>query len=943
MANIEDITEGITNAPGKMAELKASAMPTVEFLAEWWLWILIGLVSFFVLWKLFWLALRLWNEYKMSKKRVFIQVTMPREESSKDKETATDKDFKEKIAIMEQLFRSLHEIRELNMANRFAVWLFKRHSISFEIHAKNGEVTFFLSIHPYYSGLLEKQITSYYPNAAIDYVKPASIQPGPEEVPKPNFVKGYYLFLKKINWYPLRTYKVLENDPLNDFTNVLSKLQKQERAIIQIMVRPRNSRWQKKARNFGTQLFKGKKATSGGLFRRFLGFFGWFFTAAVQGVEQADKNHPAPGADSGDSYVRMLQTDEEVAKRVGEKSGKVGFETVVRVMASSNGGEPRCDEILNGLLVAFNATKDAASNWFQSRRFIFFDSINTAVLWNSLKKRLFKFGEKVSILTPEELASIFHLPSTRYNYTPVIKWLSYKVLPLPSECDKDGVLLGYNVYRGSKVDVRFARKDRRRHHYIIGQTGTGKSAYISFMARQDIANGDGVCVVDPHGDLIEDILQYVPKERAKDVIVFNPADMERPMGLNLLEAKTAEQQDMASSQATEIFIKIFGDEIFGPRIQHYFRNACLTLMEDPDEGATLIDVPRMFTDDEFMRYKVAKVKNPVVKSFWDNEYANTGDRERQEMIPYFSSKFGPFITNAIMRNTIGQAKSAFNFREVMDGQKILLINLSKGKLGTLNTQLLGLVIVAQIQMAAMGRVDTAEEDRKDFYLYVDEFQNFATDTFCSILSEARKYRLGLIMAHQYINQLVVTKYGSTSSQIRDAVFGNVGTLQSFKVGAEDAEYLAKEYAPVLTEQDIIGISNYKAYIKLNIRNATSRPFSLETIWDTTGASAKVRDIVKKYSSMKYGRKRLFVEQEISARIGIDIDDLNKDVDAAYSATVPQKEPEAVHKAIKKPDAPVAETKKGAKAVLKAPEPEPKPKKEDAKPQESDKAKSDGQS
>ena len=634
---------------------------------------------------------------------------------------------------------------------------------------------------------------------------------------------------------------------------------------------------------------------------RFGCFFGWFLTAAVQGVEAADRNNPPPGASSGDSYVRMLQTDEEVAKRVGEKSGKVGFETVIRVMASSDGGEGRADEILNGLLVAFNATKDAASNWFQSRRFIFIDSWNSAVLLNSLKRRLFRLGEKVSILTPEELASLFHFPSTRYNYTPVIKWLAYKILPLPNDSVDEGVLLGYNVYRGNKREVRFGQKDRRRHHYIIGQTGTGKSSFISSMARQDIANGEGVCVVDPHGDLIEDILQYIPKERAKDVVIFNPSETERPMGLNLLEAETAEQQDMASSQATEIFIKIFGDEIFGPRIQHYFRNACLTLMEDPDEGATLIDVPRIFVDEEFMKYKVSKVRNPVVKSFWEHEYANTGDRERQEMIPYFSSKFGPFITNEIMRNTIGQAKSAFNFREIMDSQKILLINLSKGKLGTLNTQLLGLVVVAQIQMAAMARVDTPEEDRKDFYLYVDEFQNFATDTFCSILSEARKYRLCLIMAHQYINQLVVTKYGSTSSQIRDAVFGNVGSLQSFKVGADDGEYLAKEYAPVLTEQDVIGISNYKAYMKLNINGSTSRPFSLETIWDTTGASTKVRDIVKKYSSMKYGRKKMFVEQEISARIGIDIEELNKGGDAAYSVKVPTKEPEEPHKEIKKPN------------------------------------------
>lgn len=861
-------------------------------LQQTWMWWLLGLVSAVLLWKLGWFALALWYERYAHKKRVFMQVTMPREESQKDKEQATDKDFREKVSIMDQLFRGLHEIRELNLSNRFLVWLFERDNVSFEIHAKYKEVTFFASIHPYYSEILEKQITSYYPNADIAYVKPEAIH---GEDTKGNFLKAYYLYLKQSPWFPILTYKEIENDTLNDLTNVLSKLEEKERAIVQMVVRPKDSSWQKTARAFGTALFKGKKP--GG--SKLLGGLGWFFSAAIYGVETADKNY-APGADSGDSYVRMLQTDEEIAKRVGEKSNQVGFETSIRILASSDGGEDRCDTILNGLFVAFNSTKDPASNWLQSRRISVFDRWNSWMMLRSFELRRLKFRERTSLFTPRELATLYHLPSTRYNYTPVIKWLAYKVLPPPPNLPDEGILLGYNVYRGSKKEIRFKRKDRRRHHYIIGQTGTGKSSFISYMARQDIWNGDGVCVVDPHGDLVEDILQYVPKERAKDVIVFNPADMERPMGLNLLEAGTPEQQDMASSQATEIFIKIFGDEIFGPRIQHYFRNACLTLMEDPDEGATLIDVPRMFTDNEFMKYKVSKVTNPVVKSFWDDEYANTGDRERQEMIPYFSSKFGPFITNSIMRNTIGQAKSAFNIREVMDSQKILMINLSKGKLGTLNTQLLGLVIVAQIQMAAMSRVDTPEDERKDFYLYVDEFQNFATDTFSSILSEARKYRLCLIMAHQYINQLVTNKGGSQSSAIRDAVFGNVGTMQSFKVGADDAEYLAKEYAPVLTEQDIIGVANYKAYMKLNIDSAASRAFSLESIWDPSRSSEKVREIVKKYSRMKYGRKKIFVDQEIAARIGVDLDTLGKGVDSKYTADVPKAEAETPHTPIVAP-------------------------------------------
>ena len=868
-----------------MQQILESVMPYLqiagEFLKSYWPFLLATPFVWVIGWKLLFFTLEMGYNFLFAGKRTYIMITLPREESQKDKENAVEKDFREKIGVMEQLYRGLHEIRELSLYNRIIVWLFQRHDISFEIHAQFKEVSFYASIDPYYADVLEKQITSYYPSADIQYVKPPEIKS--KEVKTSS--KFYYMFLKRNNFFPIQTFKKIENDPLNDFTNVFSKLQENEKAFIQLMVRPNSGKWQKQAIDYATALFKGRKPGSGRL--GFLSVFAfpfkavlWIFTAFFWGVDKADKSYSGPEAKQGDSYVRMLSTEEEVAKGIGEKAGQVGFDAVIRVGAASDKGEWRTDEILNGIFVSFNSLKNAASNWFESRRIILLDFINTPILRFCMERRIFRLLEKESILNPEEMASVFHFPSTRYNNSPVIKWMAYKVLPLPSDAGTEGIILGNNVYRGVKKPVYFAKRDRSRHHYIIGQTGTGKSAYISYLARQDIQNGDGVCVIDPHGDLIEDILQYVPKERAKDVVIFDPSNMERPMGLNMLEAKTPEQQDMASSQATEIFIKIFGDEIFGPRIQHYFRNACLTLMEDPDEGATLIDVPRIFVDEAFMKHKVSKVKNPVVKSFWEHEYANTGDRERQEMIPYFSAKFGPFVTNSIMRNTIGQSKSAFNFREVMDQKKILLVNLSKGKLGTLNTQLLGLVMVAQIQMAAMSRVDTPEDDRKDFFLYVDEFQNFATDTFCSILSEARKYRLNLIMAHQYINQLVVSKFGNTSSQIRDAVFGNVGTLQSFKVGAEDAEYLAKEFAPVLTEQDIIGIANYKAYIKLNIHNATSRPFSLETIYDTTGKNPALRDKIRQYSSLRYGRKKEFVDQEIAARIGVKVSELSQNTTAA---------------------------------------------------------------
>ncbi|MFA5855192.1 MAG: type IV secretion system DNA-binding domain-containing protein [Candidatus Gracilibacteria bacterium] len=873
---------------GLVSAIKGDLPIWQNYIQENWVGLIGGLLALWFVVRFYKDIVQQLYEWIFARNRIVMQITMPREESQKDKENATEKDFREKVAIMEQCYRGLHEIHELNLENRIMVWLFRRDTISFEIHSKHKDITFYCTILPFYKEILEKQITSFYPNADIEYVKESpSLQVfGPDGKKIKAAIKGYYLYLKNLNWYSLKTYKTVENDPLNDITNVLSQLKENEKAIIQIMLRPRNAEWQKEANTFATDMFKNKKPEASGFFGKILHMISWTFTAMIFGYEQAEKNNPPPGANSGDSYVRMLQPKEEMLKRMGEKSYQVGFDTVIRIMASSDGGKPRCNDILNGLMVAFNVTKDAGSNWFEARRIIPLDFINTPLLYFNLKGRSFQCFEKSSLLCPEELASIYHFPHSRYNYTPLMKWVSYKILPAPNDTGTTGILLGYNTFRGNKKPIYFQKSDRNRHHYIIGQTGTGKSAFLSFMARQDIKNGDGVCVIDPHGDLIEELLHYIPKERAKDVVIFDPSDAERPMGLNMLEAHTSEQQDMASSQATEIFIKIFGDEIFGPRIQHYFRNACLTLMEDEEEGATLIDVPRIFVDDAFMRYKVAKVKNPVVKSFWEHEYASTGDRERQEMIPYFSAKFGPFITNSIMRNTIGQAKSAFNFREIMDSQKILLVNLSKGKLGGLNTQLLGLVLVAQLQMAAMGRVDIPEEERKDFFLYVDEFQNFATDTFCSILSEARKYHLNLIMAHQYINQLVVSKFGQTSTQIRDAVFGNVGTLQSFKVGAEDAEYLAKEYAPVLTEQDVIGIANYRAYIKLNINKSSSRPFSLETVWDETGKSKKIHDIVKEYSRIKYGRKRIFVDQEISARIGISLEDLGSEVKPDYTAAVP---------------------------------------------------------
>ncbi|MEK7547760.1 MAG: DUF87 domain-containing protein, partial [Patescibacteria group bacterium] len=349
---------------------------------------------------------------------------------------------------------------------------------------------------------------------------------------------------------------------------------------------------------------------------------------------------------------------------------------------------------------------------------------------------------KKMIFSPDELASLFHIPNIRFNKHSCIAWQNFKIAAAPPNIPTEGILLGHNIYRGDKTEIRIKQEDRFRHFYVIGQTGTGKSSIFQVMIRQDLKNNEGLCVIDPHGSLIEDILPFIPRHRADDVIYFDPSDLERPLGINLLEGDTWEEKEMVALDAMNIMIKLFDEEVFGPRIQDYFRNGCLTLMSDP-AGAALTDMVRLFTDDDFAKVKRAHVTNPIVASFWDHQMAKTGAREKQEMIPYFAAKFGQFVTNTMMRNIIGQTKSAFDFGKVMQEGKILLMNLSKGAVGEVNSKLLGLIIVQKLQMAALKRAKMEKKERKDFFLYIDEFQNYVTESIEVVLSEARKYRLGL--------------------------------------------------------------------------------------------------------------------------------------------------------------------------------------------------------
>ena len=844
------------------------------FLWEYWWQTILFVVVGWQVFKFLRILIRLYLHWvPKNKKLIHLKIVLPRNDSKLDNERKTEKDFHEAIGKMEQFYRAIHETRDLNLYNKFIKrWIWGDPRFSFELQFEKRQMNFVIICESYYQNIIQKEVTSFYPDADIQPIKPEKRF----NLNSEKSVNGYYLYTPEDFWFPIQTYKKIEDDALNGLANSFAKLQADEKAVIQIVIHPRNHKWRKKAKEMGTKLFKGKKDSSwikipiiGPLLRLiFLPF-----KILIRGYDpKTDSISNAPGANGGDGYVRMLSSEEEVAKAIGEKSLLSGFTSVVRVLAGAQ-NDSRTSQILNGLFVSFNIFKGKGLNRFEYRRIFPIDFLNRIFITGHFQKRLTAFFEKSSILCSEELATLFHFPDAKYNKIPTIKWLTYKVLPPPLLLPNDGIILGKSVYRGIEKFVRFSREDRTRHQYIVGKSGSGKSVLVWNQAIQDIKNGEGVCVVDPHGDLVEDVAACVPKERVKDVILFDPSDKSRPMGLNILETKNADERDRASLDAMEIFIKLFGNEIFGPRIQHYFRNGCLTLMADEEEGATLLDIPRLFIDDDFQRYKVSKVQNPIVRDFWLSEIAHTGQREKQEMIPYFTSKFGPFTTNTTMRNIIGQTKSAFNLADAMNTGKVVLINLSKGKIGGVNAQLLGLVIVSKISMAAMARQTIAKEDRKDFYLYVDEFQNFASDTFADILSEARKYRLNLIMAHQYIAQLSEGSGsvggGGKDTKIKDAVFGNVGTMMNFKVGAEDAEYFEKEYSPLLSAQDILSIANYKAYIKLNINNTTSRPFSMETLYDPSLKNNKILEIVKKYSRMKYGRRKEFVDAEIETRMGID--------------------------------------------------------------------------
>jgi len=771
---------------------------------------------------------------------ITLRVLLPKESLQAEGQTEQQTESRQLIAPIESFMATLAGVRAERGWKAF--WYGRRDHFAFEIVAHEDVIAFYVTVPQEMRQYMEQQLQAQYPDAFIEEREDYNI------FTPTGSIAGMIVKFTKSYFFPIKTYQDIETDPLNAITNSLSKIKevKNGGAAIQYVIRSAHPRWHAAGNKLAREVKQGKKLQDAVK----------IVTGNVAGsaIKSLVKTYKPQEEQSQQQFQGLSQFEEEAVARIQQKSSKSGFEVNIRIVVSAD-NEGSANSQLTSIADAFS--QYAGYEYGNSFRRI--KPRNLKKFFNDFIYRNFNERNKI-ILNTEEMSSVFHFPLPTAE-TPNILWLTSKQAAAPVNIPTEGIILGHNEYRGVDSPIRMKPKDRQRHMYVIGKSGSGKSVLISNLAKQDIEAGHGVCVVDPHGDLVDTILSYIPENRMEDVIYFDPSDTERPMGLNMLEYKDEEQKDFAVQDMMAIFMKLFPPEMIGPMFEHNMRNVMLTLMADKENPGTIIDIPAMFTNDEFQKYKVSKLKDPIVRSFWEEEMAKTADAQKSEMLGYMVSKVGRFVENEMLRNIIGQQKSAFDVRDVMDNKKILLINLAKGKTGEINSSLLGLILVSKIQMAAMGRADLPEEKRNDFFLYIDEFQNFVTDSIATILSEARKYRLDLIIAHQYIGQLVDN---SGSTQIRDAVFGNVGTIISFKIGVDDAETLAAEFAPVFNEYDVINIDKYQAYIKLLIDNAAAKPFQMKTYPPPEGSEEKVAKL-KEYSRLKYGVEKATIEEELNMR------------------------------------------------------------------------------
>jgi hypothetical protein len=719
---------------------------------------------------------------------------------------------------------------------------FGQRHMSFEIVGAKGFVYFYATVPALLVDVVKQAIVSAYPSAAIQESAEINIF---NEVGGTSAVCGGEMILKEPFAFPIATYQELKRDALQSVLGALASLDKEDGVAVQILFRPAHDGWRKTSLGIASKKRKGKYDTKTGL------------EAIVPLAKQVVTalNKPPEEKKDGKPEDDLSTLDRSVIEAIEDKTRYPGFEVSVRVLVSSNVSQ-RSQALLQNIVASFSLFDAPGKNGFK-----FEASSDTQKLINDYLLRTFKKRNNKMVLNAVELATLFHFPDQNKVPTSQVTRQDSKQVDGPRNIPEDGLLLGYNIFRGAKKPIRLSLPDRQRHMYVVGQTGTGKSTYLENLALQDMINGNGFAFVDPHGDTAEKLLAMVPKERTEDIIYFSPADMDYPMGLNLFEFNSVDQKDFIIQEVLNMLYKLYDPThsgIMGPRYEDMFRNAALAVMADP-AGGTFIEIPQLFRDPQFLKQKLAHVKDQTVLDFWLKQFpASQRSNDAGEVTAWFVSKFGAFLSNEMMRNIIGQTKSAFDLRDIMDNKKILLVNLSKGRTGDLNSKLLGMIFVMKFQAAAMSRASIPESERVDFSLYVDEFQNFSTDSFATIMSEARKYHLNLIVANQFTTQL--------TEEIRDAVFGNMGTIVSFRIGQNDVESLSKYFQPTFDGDDILRVPNYNTIIRTLVGGVPTQPFSMRTLPPLGNPNDHLATALKQLSAVKYGRQRNKVEQDIFARM-----------------------------------------------------------------------------
>lgn len=730
----------------------------------------------------------------------------------------------------EQMFASIHGILEGNKKCEDVV--------SFEVVSTEEDgIKFFVVAPQHLSRFIEGQIYAQYPNADIqyvqDYVKESS---GGEET----FVTTGEIEMEKDYIFPIKTFRSFEVDPLAAITGAISELNRGEKAWLQIIVRPVSNYWQDRSKKYITAIRDGKDPNGVGILKAIAGFVMSMGKALAESSDSKVQKE----------VVKLSPGQEEELSEIENKMLKVGFEIKVRVVTKA-GTQMRSEQILRDVVASFKQFTTAHLN-----NFIHAKPEKTGKEMYEDYMRRYLPADEPDILNIEELASLYHLPNISVE-TPNIAWSRARKLEppmnLPRATDGSVTVFGETDYRDVRVNFGIKRADRQRHFYLLGKTGTGKSTLFKNMFISDVLSGEGVCFVDPHGDTVEELLDYIPPNRIKDVVYFNPTDVTNPIGFNLLELKDKSQRDLIADGVVEVFKKQFGDS-WGPRLQYILTNTIATALEA--QGTSLLAILRLLTDNNYRKFILKQVDDPILYKFWTEEFAQMCQNNRllTEAISPIQNKVGRFVSSAVIRNIIGQVKSTIDLRDIMDNQKILLVNLAQGRLGEETASLLGGMVITRLQATAMERVDMPADERKDFFLYVDEFQNFATESFAKILSEARKYKLNLTMTNQYIDQLPLT--------VRQAIFGNVGTMGSFVVSPADAGILEKEFSPVVSADDLVSLDAYSMYVKLCVDGMTSVPFSAKSL-PVRYHQFNLKDDIVVSSREMYGTPREIIEDKIN--------------------------------------------------------------------------------